>query len=307
MAEGALLALVLVSRVFAGDADEDGLDDGLEDALAHRFFPDLNMHAGTFKGVAHGSYGQFYGGGAFTRDEPLAVVPFVARPVAGFTDASTGARWCDGPVRCVEVMFGLPYSWDLGDDVFGRSHRGDSESVGVLLAHGSPLEGEPAAWAASWEVARGDATAWRRVKTFAAAHMCALGDSSGFRTDRSADALGVAEAPRLWVAEGKNATYTGQRACKRGAILAVDDCSEERVWIEREPVLQRLRNMGEEGASGFDTRIAWPAQSRGGPLQEAQELWTAGPFGKSTPWRFKLGAGILDWGAESWSCPSKQR
>jgi hypothetical protein len=56
----AVLALLPASAA-AQDGDYDGIPDSLEVSLAQYFFPILNLHCGTFEGMAYADRRQLYG------------------------------------------------------------------------------------------------------------------------------------------------------------------------------------------------------------------------------------------------------
>src|SRR5688572_27720205 len=56
-----IVLALLPSPAAATDGDRDGIPDALELALAQRFFPTLNLHCGSFEGLAYGDRRQLYG------------------------------------------------------------------------------------------------------------------------------------------------------------------------------------------------------------------------------------------------------
>jgi hypothetical protein len=77
--------------------------------LAAKFFPRMNMHCGSFAGIANGSQGQFYGTSVGVAEN--ALLPFTAHI---YTDSRLNPCYLSG--CCIELRFGMAYNWDLGDD-----------------------------------------------------------------------------------------------------------------------------------------------------------------------------------------------
>src|SRR4051812_14111502 len=94
-----VLALPPSRAMAATDGDLDGIPDALELALAQRFFPTLNLHCGSYEGLAYGDQRQLYG--HFVNGYPNSSngkIPFVAHPY------SPGNGYdCSEPYQCIEI------------------------------------------------------------------------------------------------------------------------------------------------------------------------------------------------------------
>ena len=210
---------------FSGtDWDGDYLDDGFETILAQKFFPVMNMHCGTYRGTPNGSLGQFYGSGiGYAKSGKL---PFTAHI---YYDSLLSP--CNISGRCIEVRYGLPYNWDLGDDQFGGAHSGDTEHISVLIQTDS-----------AWGTASNTPDVWRIHKYYYSAHSCVSGDSSTFRRST------ISGGPSDYVAEGKNSNYVTTSACDDGGVAGADNCySAPRCWVNRAFAIGRLQNVWEFG------------------------------------------------------------
>src|SRR6185369_11158036 len=135
---------------------------------------------------------------------------------------------CPEPFQCVEIRYGIAWNWDLGDDTFGDSHRGDSETYAILVAR---KDTDGSDWGVSWSAAQNDASQWRLIKEFMSAHWGSSTDSSSFRSQGN---FGTTTITRVWCAEGKHAMYPSQSACNSGNIANIDDCSDNRCDITTE-------------------------------------------------------------------------
>src|SRR5262249_22958389 len=133
----------------ADDADLDGVPDTLERALARRYMPTLHLRSTSFNGVPYGDVGQLYGVGQFAKASG-ADWQFVVRPVTPYFDDTTvfgghtygQIQSCAELGQCLEIVYIIPYNWDLGDDLAdgaGTTHRGDGEMYSVLVTRKDPL------------------------------------------------------------------------------------------------------------------------------------------------------------------------
>lgn len=284
------------------DADLDGIPDALERALAAKFYPELNMHCATFEGYAGGSKDQYYGSptgcGNVKRPngEVGADLPYVARRVGPLPSG-----WCANR-ECIEIVYGLPYASDLGNDFGGSPHKGDTEMYAVLLAFRKPLQnysGPEFGTTQSLDVALRDATRWAKLEEFAAAHRGDEADSSELRKNRPT--LGGADfAPRLlWVAEGKQASYFSQDSCNSGNSWWSDDCSDNRCVLPRAVGVARLENSGEplcHPASAFDTTIPSPAPAIGAcGIADAYEVWSGQRYEGGSSFTDIFREGAIPW------------
>ena len=289
-----------------GDADMDTLPDALEDALARQFYPDLNVHGGPFEGYAGGSRDQYYGAdglcGGIVRltgphcGENGADLPYVVQRVGPLANG-----WCENR-ECIEIVYGLPYASDLGNDFGGGAHRGDTEMYAVLLAYKKPLQGYVGpefGTTTSFAVARTDAKYWAKLEEYAAAHRGDASDSSTLRANKPR-AGGPEFLPTyLWVAEGKQGTYFSQSACNSGNAFWSDDCSDHRVKLKRETGVERLRNAGDLAChppEAFDTTIPSPGPRVGVcGVADAYDVWSGEKYEGGAAFKQILSPFAVDW------------
>jgi hypothetical protein len=300
-------ATLLLSSIAAGasaqsDGDGDYIPDTMEYALAWNFFPQSNMHCGSYEGTSYGSQGQFYGSnvGYATNGR----LPFVAHV---FWD-SVGP--CATFGKCIELRYGMAYNWDLGDDTWGGSHRGDSETLAILIMTDAP-----------WNTAINDVNAWYTWKVYRSAHACGDGDSSTFQTIKLTYAQGF--APSNWVAEGKNGNYKSQSSCNNGGVADADDCSDHRCWINKAAAANRLQNVGEfgdpstgtfknfvplknprsgyMGGSSNNRYIPYPGSSPRTAPSGSYDVWSGSKFGSAGNYCKHL-TRFLDWTYDDQYC-----
>jgi hypothetical protein len=315
---GGLMACNAWSFGAMADADLDSVPDALELELARRYFPTLRLRTSSINGSPQGDWGQLYSGGAF----PTGDWQFVVRPVTAWADY-TQMIWnrdtdqydtigsehrCD-PGQCLEIVYIIPYNWDLGDTLSVGSHRGDAELYAVLVARKDPavrVDGVsvPPRWDVPWEIARNDPGAWRGHSELASAHMCATADSSVYRFNHIRPETGV--VTRLWVAEGKHANYFSQAACDAGACklgVCWDNCDQndfDMVFNQQFTGAGPLRNAGEEACHAhptFDTFTPAPGLSPTQAPGGAYDVWSGLPFGSDVEGR---GTALLRAGTMLW-------
>ena len=134
------------------DADHDGVPDDLEYDLAHRFFPTIFLQGYDYDvdvSYLHRGWS----------------IPFSVAPLTG--------DMCDEDRECLEVRYGIAYSYDFGDNewyirqLFDAPHEGDSEFYAVLLQRTAP-----------WATAAGSASSWQLIRDFTSAHWGTPTDSS---------------------------------------------------------------------------------------------------------------------------------
>jgi len=257
------------------DGDGDGLPDSLELSLAQWFFPILNLHCGTYEGLAYADRRQLYG-----LDVPGYTnssngrLPFTAYPY------NPGNGNCAEPFQCIEIRYGIAWNWDLGDDIFGGSHRGDSEIYAILVARMDTDGGSD--WGVSWDVAKNDVSQWRLIKEFMSAHWGTSADSSSYRSQGN---YGSPYYQRVWCSEGKHGIYPSQGACNSGAFGA-DDCGDNRCDIVTE-VFQKVQSVGQPWAPLFPY-IPYPGATKTTPPSGIYDVWSTATFGDSTSYRSNL-------------------
>lgn len=140
-------------RPASGDADSDTVPDSLEYDLAHRFFPTIYLQGADYDiNVSYLHRG--------------LSIPYTVQPLTG--------AMCDEDRECLEIRYGIAYSYDFGDNQWwirtftpDHPHQGDSEFYAVLLQR-----------TASWAIAGADSNAWQLIRDFTAAHWTETTDSS---------------------------------------------------------------------------------------------------------------------------------
>jgi hypothetical protein len=327
----------------AGDADLDGIPDLLESELARRFFPTLRLRYTPFNGSGpNGDWGQLYSGGALVAAGPPTPGDwqYVVRPVSPYRDTteivtvngqvfrSGSLQQCSGN-ECLEIIFSIPYNWDLGATSLEiHPHRGDVEMYAVLVTRRDPLrsvaaESTAPRWNTSWELAKNDPNAWVGYSEFGTAHTCAEYDSSNWRYRIFRPAIdGVTT---VWVAQGKHGNYFSQEACNNGAcsgdILSRpcwDRCNNndfELVFAQRYGSGSGpLRNAGEEACHShwtIDHYTSYPGSQRTYYSYGSYDVWSDVPFGNDGVGRHSvlLRPGTMLWWADThpytcWPGPS---
>ena len=279
--------MLLPTPAAAQDGDSDGLPDSLEISLAQYFFPVLNLHCGTFEGMAYADRRQLYGltVSGYTNSSN-GRIPFTAHPY------SPNDGWnCTEARQCIEIRYGIAWNWDLGDDTFGGSHRGDSEIYAILVAR-KDTDGED--WGVSWDAAQSDPGQWRLIGEFMSAHWGTSADSSSYRSHGN---YGTSSYQRVWAAEGKHALYPTQNACNNGGFGDADDCGDNRCDIITE-VFQKVQNIGESYAP-LNRYIPYPGSSKSTPPSGSYDMWSYQSFGSSTAYRQHMET-PLNWCPNTW-------
>ena len=273
----ALMTLALLPLPAAAqDGDGDSIPDPLELALAQRFFPTLNLHCGSFEGMAYADRRQLYGHSVpGYPDSSAGKIPFVARPY----NPGNGYD-CAEPFQCIEIRYGMPWNWDLGDDSGLDSHPGDSEMYAILVAR---KDTDGADWGTTWAAAQNDASQWRLMREFMTAHWNTGSDSSTYRSHGN---LGTQLHQRVWCAEGKHAMYPTQSACNNGGKWDADDCSDNRCDL-RSDILPDLQNAGEYGKP-LQRYIPYPATSKYYSPSGSYDVWSGAPFAEAGSFLSKL-------------------
>jgi len=143
--------------------DDDSIPDRLEYDLAHKFFPHLKLqHEIPDLDQAYLSNG--------------LTVPFTVT-------ALPPRDLCNETFECLQIRYGLAYRNDCGDFYIGEGtnhcdtsnsfpnygHPGDSEFYAVLVIRDT-----------SWSTAKSDASHWKMIRDFTAAHWQDSGESSAY-------------------------------------------------------------------------------------------------------------------------------
>ena len=193
------------------DADQDGLADACELAIAHAFAPLLRVHPGDCAVIA----------GASTLQAGFL---FVAQPVAA------GVRVAYLPAYARDCGWSGAVCWLRGRGCGG--HAGDSELIVV-------------------DVAPTAAGEWRPVGVFLSAHCFggADGRCRWYRGASLAQlAWDSTGAPVVWVARGKHANYPSAGSCDRGH-WGFDSCDGNTETI-RFPIQTMTQNLGSRAVPG---------------------------------------------------------
>lgn len=272
------------------DGDLDGIPDALELALAQRFFPNLNLHCGSYEGLAYGDRRQLYGHAVSGYpNSSNGKIPFVAHPY----NPGNGSD-CAEPFQCIEIRYGIAWNWDLGDDAFGGGHRGDSEMYSILVAR-QDTDGT-GQWGTTWQVAQNDVNQWRLMKEFMTAHLNTDGDSSSYRGHGK---TGATTYQRVWASEGKHGLYPSQNACNNGNAADIDDCSDNRCDI-RADVFTDVQNIGEVTVP-LNRYIPYPSSSKTTSPSGTYDVWSGLSFGNAGDYKSRL-TRPLSWCTASLYC-----
>ena len=246
------------------DEDIDGIPDLLEQEIAYRFFPNIQLQ------YAVPDRNQFYP--FIGRAIPYTVQPYVQPGTV-----------CANPDTCLEVRWGIAYTNDCGDYLPGESrgrcdptpgpfnsnsgHPGDSELYAALVMRYDTAES-----------ALADPNKWFLLRDFTAAHWGGDGDSSvqgkyglcstcseltQAQCDTDPDCFyylglcmeisngqtcysseGRLNPPRLYASVGKHALYHTKSECDGGGKLGADSC-EDGVYDAHCYIANLLQNAGD--------------------------------------------------------------
>jgi hypothetical protein len=321
-----------------GDADLDGVPDQLERELARRFAPTLHLRNSLYNESLQGDLGQLYGVG-FNADTPGSEWPYVVRPVTPYSDTSGvfhglpfgSILSCAELYQCLEIIYTIPYNWDLGDDLDPAqftSHRGDGEMYAVLVTRKDPLyllsgAVQTPRWDAPWASAQHDVTQWTGFGEFASAHMCAPATPWGAESDSSvargniiAPTLPMGGGTHLFVAEGKHANYFSSAACDAGGVCELGGCSDncDENFFVLDPAVEfgggdgPMRNAGEElchAHPSLDATTTNPGFSQNSDPFGSYDVWSDAPFGSDNEGRpqILLGHTVTWWEGPGYRCP----
>lgn len=187
-----LFAICLLSpaELLAADADRDGLDDALEQALLERFAPTLYLSQRECD------------------SRPAEFRPSTGDPrVLARNGTLYGRVSPHGSTARPGTWVEVQYFHLWGRDCGRAGHDLDAEHVSALLR----AEGDPAI-----------PDAWRAEFWYAGAHEGTLCDKS--HVGRAAGLRAERNGPVVWVSRGKHASYLSPRLCGWGC--GGDDCSD---------------------------------------------------------------------------------
>lgn len=251
------------TRAGHGDADADGLADACEFAVAQSFAPLLVMsteQCGSQAELPGGGYGFVVSPGSARNQVRIGYAAAYVKD-CGWSGTKCWLRWRGG---C-------------------GGHWGDSEFIGLVVEFDS-----------TWR-------RWATEAVFLSAHC--FGSSDGdcrwyqgtdlAQFDWLDTELG---APKVWVAEGKNANYPTRGRCERGHWW-FDTCERNTNEV-RYPILGPLQNLGQPRAvraGGQDAECATTLPDLGwtqippGASRTATEC-----FGRDEPFRGWVSADVQD-------------
>jgi hypothetical protein len=222
-----VLALLapLAGAQSAADADADGIDDALEQALLARFLPDFQV-------------GEQDCDLRPARFEAGSITPRrVARDGTIYGQVSPGPRG-DGEL---ELHYYHLWNFDCG----APSHPLDAEHVSALVRAGGERAGPAAAGV--------PADRWTATHWYAAAHEDTACDASHGARAASLDA--AAQGPVVWISEGKHASFLDPGVCEKA-------CGADRCDRTVPLAVAAVVNLDERGApmNGADwiASDAWP-------------------------------------------------
>ena len=230
------------------DLDWDCIPEALELALAKKFFPD----AWVVDPIA--DIAPFYGSSRSPYTLPDGTIPFVVQPIKG----SHGR--CGEFNQCLEIKYGMAFSWDCGiDHVVGAcggldAHRGDSEFYAVMVARKTPNNSLTNPWGVDWETAKHDLNAWYLVEDRTSAHEGAPTEFTGYGWYGKRS-----EPSEIYLAFGKHGGYHTAYACNHNGIPMFKDFCGSNYRLRDYIDLSRLQNVGNpERHEGFNTTIGRP-------------------------------------------------
>lgn len=267
------------------DLDADCIPEALELALAKKFFPnawvvDRIADISTFYGTAEGSLALDGG-----------TIPFVVQPIKG----SHGR--CGEFNQCLEIKYGMPFSWDCG--VYPANgacdgtdlHRGDSEFYAVLVARKTPNNSLMNPWGVDWETAKNDPSDWYLVEDRTSAHEGTITEFTGYGWywKRS-------EPAEIYLAWGKHGGYHTDHACDNHGIPFFKDFCARNYRLRDYIDLSRLQNVGNpDSHDGFDTTIGRPTEYLNLiDTNNPYDVWSDEHFGSdnASPFKGKFAADL---------------
>jgi len=217
------------------DADGDGLDDALEDAVAARFFP----------------YVWFDSGENYGCTDP-------ATPTNPGTAVARVRRHPGDPAK-IAVSYAILYRRDCGD-WYGGSHNGDVEPFTMTLA---PNGGCPYGYGAySLKTTGHTGTSFEHSDQRWLGNSCTWGRQAG----------GSPYVAKIYSAENKHANYAYLGTCEDGAA-GNDHCSESftRAYTVVNAGEDWARRVDELSAHQFPGEYAWSAVPFSGSLGHSSD------------------------------------
>ena len=197
------------AQVRAGvDLDQDSIPDLLEQRLAYKFFPDVELQ----------------GWGDDVKESYLFngfSTPYTVKPVKGGI--------CDENFECLELRLSITFFNDAGDIAGAGSHKGDAETYMIIVQRNTP-----------WSQAKTQLASWKMIRDFTSAHWKqGSWDSSRMKIYSPAKASRV----RIYSSERKHALYHSRSACNSGAYW-FDDCPNNNAYNLRDYYGSKLQNVG---------------------------------------------------------------
>ena len=236
IALGVLMTLLLpLTPAWADDGDGDGIDDGLEDVLASRFFPWVWFDSGENYGCTEPA-------------TPWNLGTAVAR-----------VRPHPGDPAKIAISYAILYRRDCGD-WFGGGHNGDVEPFTMTLA---PNGGCPYGYGAFSLKTTGHTGTW-----FEHSDQRWLGNAC----DWGRLAGGPPAVAKIYSAENKHANYAFLGTCEDGAA-GNDHCSESytREYNVFNAGEDGARRFDELSAYQFPGEYAWSAVPFSGSLGHSSD------------------------------------
>jgi len=204
------------------DADADGIDDALEQALLERFLPAFQIGEGECD------------------VRPTRFLPGSVRPRGVARDGTIYGQVSPGP-RGNEVELHFYHLWNL--DCGGVSgHPLDVEHVSALVRSegGGPPTGA-------------SATGWAATHWYAAAHEDTACEAS--HGARAVSLEATTQGPAVWISEGKHASFLDPDVCTKA-------CGADRCDRAMPLEVASVVNLGERGAplngANWIASDAWP-------------------------------------------------
>lgn len=229
-----LLSALLVPAVFAQntpqsfvDSDHDGLSDSIEEALLAQFAPSFLIARNDCSKT------------------PAEFVPGLKTPTVAAEDGTiygqvTPVKPSTGNFPTAEIRYFHLWKSDCGP----HGHHLDTEHVSVLVSATGNSSGSEA---------------WKAVYWYAGAHEDTVCDTS--QIARASTLQAVNHGPRIWISNGKHASYLNETLCNVGC--GADKC------VDMIPLAPgKIVNLGEPAhpmnGSVFIASSEWPLMGKMG-------------------------------------------